>query len=102
MNQAGGCTRGVLCPCCSARQLVNTMGLGTVIPGRIPDLGAACDGDADRNMILGKLRPAMPTCRRRTCHGPAELSWPCWCLSRSRAPLSALQCELPGSRRTKA
>ena len=66
---------GVLCPCCSARQLVNTMGLGTVIPGRIPDLGAACDGDADRNMILGDFRPALHTRRpRRTCHGPTEPS----------------------------
>ena len=27
---------------------VNTM------PKRIPNFGAACDGDADRNMILGR------------------------------------------------
>mmetsp|Transcript_8825 Transcript_8825/g.26425 ORF Transcript_8825/g.26425 Transcript_8825/m.26425 type:complete len:603 (+) Transcript_8825:130-1938(+) len=36
-----------------ARHLVNVMGLGTTIPGHVPHLGAACDGDADRNMILG-------------------------------------------------
>lgn len=23
-------------------------------PNEVPDMGAACDGDADRNMILGK------------------------------------------------
>jgi phosphoglucomutase len=44
-----------------AKQLVKLMGLtreGTLLPGvdksTIPDFGAAADGDADRNMILGK------------------------------------------------
>lgn len=38
-----------------AKQLVQLMGLNhEKIPETIPDFGAACDGDADRNMILGK------------------------------------------------
>lgn len=44
-----------------AKQLVKLMGLtreGTLLPGAdpasIPDFGAAADGDADRNMVLGK------------------------------------------------
>jgi phosphoglucomutase len=38
-----------------AEDLVKAMGLKeTAIPEIIPDFGAACDGDADRNMILGK------------------------------------------------
>lgn len=38
-----------------AKALVDKMGLGEVVPPAscIPDFGAACDGDADRNMILG-------------------------------------------------
>lgn len=36
-----------------AHDLVNRMGLGDHAPSTIPDFGAACDGDADRNMILG-------------------------------------------------
>ncbi|KAL0051937.1 hypothetical protein WJX82_004836 [Trebouxia sp. C0006] len=36
-----------------AHDLVNRMGLGDHAPTTIPDFGAACDGDADRNMILG-------------------------------------------------
>ena len=30
------------------------MGLGDAPSGDVPDFGAACDGDADRNMILGE------------------------------------------------
>jgi len=30
------------------------MGLKEKLPENIPDLGVACDGDADRNMIIGK------------------------------------------------
>eukprot|EP00271_Cylindrocystis_brebissonii_P014293 TRINITY_DN35605_c0_g1_i1.p1 TRINITY_DN35605_c0_g1~~TRINITY_DN35605_c0_g1_i1.p1 ORF type:complete len:576 (-),score=113.72 TRINITY_DN35605_c0_g1_i1:322-2049(-) len=38
-----------------AHDLVHAMGLGHDAPhGAVPDFGAACDGDADRNMILGK------------------------------------------------
>lgn len=38
-----------------AKQLVELMGLNPEkVPANIPDFGAACDGDADRNMILGK------------------------------------------------
>lgn len=37
-----------------AHDLVNRMGLGDHATADIPDFGAACDGDADRNMILGK------------------------------------------------
>ena len=37
-----------------AKDLVKKMGLSTEIPEIIPDFGAACDGDADRNMILGR------------------------------------------------
>ena len=38
-----------------AHALVDTMGMGEHAPdGEIPEFGAACDGDADRNMILGK------------------------------------------------
>lgn len=38
-----------------AEELVKVMGLNEKsIPAIIPDFGAACDGDADRNMILGK------------------------------------------------
>lgn len=37
-----------------AKQLVKTMGLGSPVPEEIPEFGAAADGDADRNMILGK------------------------------------------------
>ena len=37
-----------------AHDLVNRMGLGDHASDSIPDFGAACDGDADRNMILGK------------------------------------------------
>lgn len=38
-----------------AHNLVEKMGLSEHPPkGVIPDFGAACDGDADRNMILGK------------------------------------------------
>ena len=36
-----------------AHDLVNRMGLGVQPSSTIPDFGAACDGDADRNMILG-------------------------------------------------
>jgi phosphoglucomutase len=36
-----------------AKNLVQTMGLGESKPAEVPDFGAACDGDADRNMILG-------------------------------------------------
>ena len=36
-----------------AHDLVQRMGLGEQPPSTIPDFGAACDGDADRNMILG-------------------------------------------------
>lgn len=36
-----------------APELVTRMGLGTN-EGDHPDFGAACDGDADRNMILGR------------------------------------------------
>ena len=40
-----------------AETLVQALGLGKdpiSDEGSIPDFGAACDGDADRNMILGK------------------------------------------------
>ena len=37
-----------------AKQLVAKMGLGDAPSGDVPDFGAACDGDADRNMILGE------------------------------------------------
>eukprot|EP00924_Labyrinthula_sp_SR-Ha-C_P001034 maker-scaffold_7-snap-gene-11.56-mRNA-1 protein AED:0.03 eAED:0.03 QI:147/1/1/1/0.75/0.6/5/177/578 len=44
-----------------AHDLVKAMGLDSkgkvlegVNPNSVPDMGAACDGDADRNMILGK------------------------------------------------
>eukprot|EP00471_Norrisiella_sphaerica_P002820 CAMPEP_0184477914 /NCGR_PEP_ID=MMETSP0113_2-20130426/46_1 /TAXON_ID=91329 /ORGANISM="Norrisiella sphaerica, Strain BC52" /LENGTH=562 /DNA_ID=CAMNT_0026855521 /DNA_START=104 /DNA_END=1792 /DNA_ORIENTATION=+ len=39
-----------------AHDLVETMGLGKkeVADEKVPDFGAAADGDADRNMILGK------------------------------------------------
>eukprot|EP00891_Asterochloris_glomerata_P006902 jgi/Astpho2/6902/Aster-07898 len=36
-----------------AKELVAKMGLGSAPSGDVPDFGAACDGDADRNMILG-------------------------------------------------
>ena len=38
-----------------AERLVHVMGLNPKeIPAIIPDFGAACDGDADRNMIVGR------------------------------------------------
>lgn len=38
-----------------AKELVVRMGLGkTTLEGEPPEFGAAADGDADRNMILGK------------------------------------------------
>lgn len=37
-----------------AHDLVHDMGIGAEINGNFPDFGAANDGDADRNMILGK------------------------------------------------
>ena len=37
-----------------AENLVKVMGLGKEVPEKVPDFGAAADGDADRNMILGK------------------------------------------------
>ena len=38
-----------------AEHLVKVMGLNDKeVPSEIPDFGAACDGDADRNMIVGK------------------------------------------------
>lgn len=37
-----------------AKELVDRMGLGTFVPDHVPEFGAAADGDADRNMILGK------------------------------------------------
>ena len=38
-----------------AKYLVKAMGLGETQPsGTIPQFGAACDGDADRNMVLGR------------------------------------------------
>ncbi|CAK0784856.1 Phosphoglucomutase-1 [Coccomyxa viridis] len=36
-----------------AKALVAALGLGDKQPAEIPQFGAACDGDADRNMILG-------------------------------------------------
>lgn len=37
-----------------AKELVARMGLGSNSQGEPPEFGAAADGDADRNMILGK------------------------------------------------
>ena len=37
-----------------APELVDVMGIKTPDKEGVPDFGAACDGDADRNMILGK------------------------------------------------
>lgn len=37
-----------------AHELVDKMGLGENKPEKIPEFGAAADGDADRNMIVGK------------------------------------------------
>jgi len=37
-----------------AHELVEMMGIGHETSDSTPDFGAACDGDADRNMILGK------------------------------------------------
>lgn len=38
-----------------AKELVELMGLNPdKVPASIPEFGAACDGDADRNMVLGK------------------------------------------------
>lgn len=38
-----------------AKELVHTMGLGKAAPANEPpEFGAAADGDADRNMVLGK------------------------------------------------
>ncbi|KAF7808654.1 phosphoglucomutase, cytoplasmic [Senna tora] len=37
-----------------AKELVERMGLGKSAQGEPPEFGAAADGDADRNMILGK------------------------------------------------
>jgi len=37
-----------------AHELVEKMGIGESHVNNPPDFGAACDGDADRNMILGK------------------------------------------------
>ncbi len=38
-----------------AERLVHVMGLNPKnVPATIPDFGAACDGDADRNMIVGR------------------------------------------------
>lgn len=37
-----------------AAELVKKMGVASSEAGEFPDFGAACDGDADRNMILGK------------------------------------------------
>lgn len=37
-----------------AKELVYRMGLGETSPEEIPEFGAAADGDADRNMVLGK------------------------------------------------
>jgi phosphoglucomutase len=36
-----------------AKELVDKMGLNGAA-ANVPEFGAACDGDADRNMILGK------------------------------------------------
>lgn len=38
-----------------AKELVYALGLGKEQPSKeVPEFGAACDGDADRNMVLGK------------------------------------------------
>lgn len=37
-----------------AKELVSRMGLGKNPDSNPPEFGAAADGDADRNMILGK------------------------------------------------
>lgn len=37
-----------------AKDLVEAMGLGESTPANVPEFGAAADGDADRNMVLGK------------------------------------------------
>jgi len=37
-----------------AKELVQVMGLGKKPVDKVPEFGAAADGDADRNMILGK------------------------------------------------
>jgi len=37
-----------------AKGLVQVMGLGKKPVDEVPEFGAAADGDADRNMILGK------------------------------------------------
>jgi len=36
-----------------AHELVDRMGLGHKTPDKIPTFGAACDGDMDRNMVVG-------------------------------------------------
>lgn len=47
-----------------AKELVQVMGLGKKAPtNEVPEFGAAADGDADRNMILGK-RYNLPFCVR--------------------------------------
>jgi len=37
-----------------AKDLVDLMGVGGSVNDKTPQFGAACDGDADRNMVLGK------------------------------------------------
>lgn len=45
-----------------AKNLVNIMGLNPgAMPEKIPDFGAACDGDGDRNMIVGKKFFVVPS-----------------------------------------
>lgn len=37
---------------------------GDTKPAEVPDFGAACDGDADRNMILGVRTPSAAPLQR--------------------------------------
>lgn len=50
-----------------AKELVAKMGLGSAPSGDVPDFGAACDGDADRNMILGEEGSAACQDKMVTC-----------------------------------
>eukprot|EP00898_Chlorokybus_atmophyticus_P004305 jgi/Chlat1/4876/Chrsp31S08943 len=59
-----------------AHDLVEQMGLGDHAPSQVPDFGAANDGDADRNMILGKRFFVTPSDSVAVIAANAEASIP--------------------------
>jgi len=59
-HMTGACAKSSVSPLSEAEMRYYT---GDTKPAEVPDFGAACDGDADRNMILGAHLRRSRLCR---------------------------------------